>query len=128
MLESEQTEDEKSIVRMGADCPMRGRRAVDLAQGRWRDVFHCLRNNTLADLRADSAIFMTKDQGDVIIEDFLKGTAELESVLEQKFMFWQSLPWLLCGIGAHANRRHGLAQHSVWTYIVHRPWRKGTTG
>ena len=97
----DRTEMEAAVAKLGEDCPMRGRRAVDMAQGRWRDALACLRESTLSDLRGDAALFVRREDSDIVVEDFLKGAAELEAVLEMKLNFWQALPWLLCGLGDH---------------------------
>ena len=95
------TVEEKLVTRMGKDCPMRGRRAGDLAHGKWRDFFAQVKDSSLVAIRADASLVLTKTDVDIIVGDFLKGTAEQEAVLEQKFAFWQMLPWSLCGLAVY---------------------------
>ena len=54
------------------------------------------------------AVGLTPPELNVIIEDFERGVAAVLNILEMKWAFWESLPWLLCGVGA-TSREAGRA-------------------
>ncbi len=78
-----------------------GRGVAQGAKGRRLHKFHKFLLNTQP-VSARFRLHYTQVRADVdiILNDFLSGCARQELVLEQKFAFWELLPWSLCGLGA----------------------------
>ena len=82
-------------------CPMAGRKAYCFASGEWLGVFHSLVNTTRGlDLHSIVSSDLSEEEKSIILQDFDGALLHIESLLQLKFRFWQTLPWKLAGVGS----------------------------
>jgi hypothetical protein len=80
-------------------CPLRGKRAPEMAAGQLFAVLQQICDAKLQDVLVScSQAYLTPDQTASILQDFEFGKAQLRRALQQKLSFWSNLPWLLCGL------------------------------
>ncbi len=93
---------ELGVDRALCDCPMKGKRAPELAVGRVRTVFDSFRDavrNDLTVCMVEAAL--TASQQHQIMSDLESGLAYLQLGLDVKFDCWARLPWKLAGLAHH---------------------------
>ncbi len=107
----------RKYFEIASHCPMRGRRATDMALGSWRAFFRSVREASLLEIRADASVALNMGDVNVILKDFASGTAQQEAVLEHKFAFWSQLPLHLAGLAdADLDRARQCASACVAQY------------
>eukprot|EP00969_Alexandrium_andersonii_P077401 3412977-Alexandrium_andersonii.AAC.1 len=90
-----------------ARCPMRGKRAPDLATGEvWR-FLETAWNSAFADLTVECVSVLSAMQWAALVQDYNRGKAHCTYVLTLKLQPWSLLPWLLCGL---SHPREALAR------------------
>lgn len=83
------------------DCPMRGKRAPELAAGKLEDTIAELSTAAL-NLFSDQMDFrITPADRAVLMQDFDFAKQHLHVVLVAKFGFWRQIPWRLAGLSHH---------------------------
>ena len=85
-----------------ASCPMRGRRAPELAAGGFLQHFVDLAAATAAELLARLPQDISAAQRAVLVHDFERGRAHLFFAFSLRLCHWRSAPWFVFGC-AHSN-------------------------
>ena len=84
-------------------CPMRGKRAPELANGKEFSLLQVLWRECLAEFMAmpsyASSPLLEESMGD-LVSDFERGRSPIEAILRLKLDFWQRLPWVMCGMAS----------------------------
>ncbi len=83
------------------DCPMRGKRASELAAGKLEETLSELSMTALNVFSCELDWRISQEDRVVVLTDFEYAKAHLHFVLVAKFDFWQKIPWRLCGISHH---------------------------
>lgn len=83
------------------DCPMRGKRASELAAGKLEETLSELSMTALNVFSCELDWRISQEDRVVVFTDFEYAKAHLHFVLAAKFAFWQKIPWRLCGISHH---------------------------
>ena len=100
-------------------CPLQGRRAVDLAQGKCESLLEGLLAVGQSALDAELGGDITPAQKALIINDFAKARAHLKYIFQIKLSSWRQVPLLMAGIAsacvsdAKAVARECLRQYEV---------------
>ena len=84
------------------ECPMRGKRAAELAAGAVQDLIASLLDTGFHAVsgRAEGSSLSEADRT-IIIRDFSFAKDYLNFGLSAKLQFWQTLPWRLVGLSHH---------------------------
>lgn len=83
-----------------ADCPMKGKRAPELAAGALDATFDALWGGARDSLLEKCAeLGATDEQQAVLLNDFEAGRSFLQLGLQVKLDFWTRLPWKLAALG-----------------------------
>ena len=94
-----------------SSCPLRGRRAADLAVGEFKEILKGMGEIANTQL-LPAASSLTVPEWNVLVSDFARARGYVETVLLIKMSYWQKLPYILCSI-AHPVRekaREGVLQ------------------
>ena len=83
-------------------CPLAGRRGVELACGELNSHLRSVTSNFLAEL-LPLCMELSEPDADHILSDYRVGAAHMELTIQQKLFCWTTLPWKLCGLGAPAE-------------------------
>eukprot|EP00969_Alexandrium_andersonii_P287624 12715577-Alexandrium_andersonii.AAC.1 len=87
-------------------CPMRGKRAPELAGGALPRVLSKLTDIGIASVLVHTAALEDIDK-QRILEDWRNGCAFVTDQLTRKMAFWQVLPWKLAGLMHHEPEVRG---------------------
>ena len=91
----------KKVLQTLADCPMKGKRAAELACGSLGDTLEKLESFALQCFAEDPGKELNEQERNTVTKDFEYGRVFLRFGLSSKFNFWQQLPWKLCGLAHH---------------------------
>ncbi len=87
-----------------ADCPMKGKRAPELAAGALAHTFDSICELSLTELTAAaSACNGPEEETNQILSDFESARSYMKFGIEMKFGFWDQLPWKLAGLAHHRS-------------------------
>ena len=84
-----------------ASCPMRGKRAPELACGALHALFKELAEETKKSWMTWRCDGLTAEETQLLLSDFSIGQERISTFLQLKLMFWRQLPWALAGILHH---------------------------
>lgn len=84
-----------------ADCPMRGKRASELAAGKIEETLAELSSTALNFFSGEVDPGISEADRALLSQDFQYAKAHLHFVLLSKLDFWQKIPWRLCGLSHH---------------------------
>lgn len=79
-------------------CPMRGRRAPELAAGQLMLFFERLWSLKFSDLASEVAAVLAPSDIRTLMTDLEGAKQHVTGVLVQKLQHWQGLPWRLCAM------------------------------
>ena len=80
-------------------CPMRGKRAVEVASGAIAEYMAQRRQTAASDLLCRLPESLTSDEIVSIVDDFNFGVAHMDAQASLKLRHWSLLPWSLAGSG-----------------------------
>ena len=104
--ESELQGQSRSMVRGDAlNCPMRGKRAAELAAGQLRAVLRGIRAQQVEALVLEHCSLLTPQELTDIHQDFEAGCSHIELLLSVKLAFWERLPWHCAGLSHHCEKQ-----------------------
>ena len=83
----------------GFQCPLAGRRGVELACGELSSHLKRITSTFLTEL-LPLCMELPEPDADAIVSDYRIGTAHMELTIQQKLFCWTTLPWKLCGLGS----------------------------
>ena len=79
-------------------CPMRGRRAPELAAGQLWRFLDAAWQSALSTLAVDCRQSLSAAQWSELFIEFARGKSHCSYILTMKLHNWTVLPWLLCGL------------------------------
>ena len=91
----------RSLRKLWDTCPMRGRRAAELANGDFMTTIQELFEETAASLMLQMPRDLSADDRYMVVQDFERGRCQLLYTFTLKMTHWSEPPWLLCGIAHH---------------------------
>eukprot|EP00969_Alexandrium_andersonii_P049702 2181338-Alexandrium_andersonii.AAC.1 len=83
---------------MWCSCPLRARRAADIASGEFVKLCQDLCTQTGARLVVDMPAGLSQEEQRHIAEDFERGRSQLMYTLTLKLTHWSEMPWALAGM------------------------------
>jgi hypothetical protein len=89
----------RELAERWASCPMRGRRAPDLANGSFFIFFNNLSQMSAADLLAQLPHDLKMEDRAFLLQEFERGRAHLVFAFTLRLAHWRSPPWCVCGCG-----------------------------
>ena len=89
--------ERKRVAAILSDCPMKGKRAPELAAGSLEATLEKLENQLLQCFSEDQGRELSDDERSILTKDFEYGRVYLRFALSTKLSFWRKLPWSLCG-------------------------------
>lgn len=88
--------DEKTI------CPLKGRRSIEMACGKYKDFLKQLERTTLTKWARECHTDLVKvdpDMANNLLNDWQTAKAKVHLRIEQSFGFWGQLPWSILRVG-----------------------------
>ena len=103
-------------------CPMRGRRAPEVAAGGIFEHMSVAWSDALSELTAACRPYLTHQQWSAVLLEFNRGKSHCAYIIILKLQNWEQLPWMLCGL-AHCNEdtARSIAMRAIAQYDQARP-------
>ena len=99
------------------NCPFRGRRAAEFAQGEFLRIAELMIDISREKLQTILTGELTDDERTTLVGDWQSATDVILTELNLKTSFWMCLPWRLAGLGCRdleAARRCGCECIKLW--------------
>lgn len=97
LMEDRSADLPTELKRLCGDCPMRGRRAADLASGKFHSIVQEMCEINAARLVMNLPPTITEAERLTIISDFENGRSHVLFQMALKLSHWEAFPWLTFG-------------------------------